>query len=140
MYDDCFPLLPKPVAAEEVHQRLGHDWVCPWCESERVSFRETEYFAASDWIELPTRLSKPQWVCEGCAIEIYASCNTEDFENAMDHDRVIDIALDEGVEPAVFRRACIRHQVDLIDAQPGPEQRRLGPLRQRLDRLLSTID
>lgn len=137
--------LPAAFTAKDVHKKLGRDWVCPWCRSERVSARDTQWLAASRWIELEARTQEPKWICEGCAVEVCNACNSTRFDDHIDRSLVEGVAKEEGMSVVEFRRKCLGDQVALIRREnlhlQGSEESRMAysELLEKLERLLGTL-
>ena len=139
-------VLPIPLEAHLVFERIGKKWQCPWCKSEQVTGKRAKRVQTSTWVELAVRKSEPRWVCEGCAIEVFYACNAEDFENSEDYNKVKRIARQEGLELSRFRCQCIEQQLEVIASQsladrgPLDERRAFAAIRAWLQRVLVQLD
>lgn len=131
-------IYPTAVEAEAVYQLLGRDWRCPWCQRERVAAGKRRLFAPSRWVELAVRSTEPRWVCEGCVIEVYNACNSDDFENHIDRGMVEQVAMSEGVLAEVFRKRCLDDQIALI-SRSARYKNGSRPEREALEHLLATL-
>lgn len=106
-------------------------YVCPWCHASDPTAEE-------QWVETPLRPRERPWICGGCSYEVYEGCATTNFDDADDWDveNITKIATAEGWDVNAFRRACIVHQLMLIDEMSSDEARLYRHVRARLQELL----
>lgn len=106
------------------------------------SSRQSRHFAPSEWAWIAHACRGGGWVCQGCLIEIYEACGSENFEGHYDSRRVETIARTNGKSTRQFRRICVEHQLSILEergyCETGPEKARREFTRYR-DQLLRVI-
>jgi hypothetical protein len=88
--------------------------VCQFCQRDN-SKTKPSWAEWPAWVIVPYLRDPPKLVCSGCAYEIYDACGNEDFEHDVDRELVEEIAASQGMSVRVFRLACLRHQVSVME-------------------------
>lgn len=98
--------MPVPVVASQVRAEAGRDIICPWCL--RVSTQRRRRSDPPDrdnrWVPGCSRTTARGWVCEGCAIDVFNSCNTPLRDPLCDRLLLEWVSTQEGHTVADLRR------------------------------------
>lgn len=100
--------VPPFHSADEVDGRRGHR--CLLCGVE-----DTTDPADPGWVRCP--LVGDQFVCLGSCLEFQSVARSRDFERHAARDLFDALANDSGRSRSALRLACLRHQLQELDAQ-----------------------
>lgn len=107
--------VPLAISGTEVRRVCDRDIVCPWCLRTGTA-QKPGWATWSNWIHIPYLSIGVPYVCEGCALIVYAACASRRYDLTGDRALVHRIAQDQGINEATFRLACLRHQIATIKA------------------------
>jgi len=91
------------------------------------------------WSHTPLRQSEPRYICEGCAQDIYGTCNWENFYDNPYHDLVEEAAKKEGLTVLEFRVICLLHQIEIYETDPEWGIPEYLPLKEEILNLITSL-
>ncbi len=121
-----FWMIPDKMPDEDLRILLATEWRCPYCK-----------VTDGPWVQTPLRQTEPNWICEGCCIDIYSTCLDREFNDNPYREIVAEAAQLEGISLLEARRICLEHQLSLIKERRPKND--FGPYRDIHGRLLARL-
>lgn len=112
------------------------NYSCPFC------VESTSNSVDIGWVETKIPLNKPKYICRGCAIDLYAECLTEDFDNYSDESYSKDVADKISMDIRDFRLIILQHQKELVSKElvKHPSDADLIDLNKKISLILGSMD